>query len=243
MGSSLPSYAHRRQRVRLAGTARSSWQKRRLSAIVVPVVPSPPPKLLAGQSDRRDGRRKGRSNMSLKAPDQNISGDDFLRTDGQWRRGDLMKGNLGEKSAPGHDERNGREAMDMVMEELKDVKVSIRTEIEGNQQYFDQQALYTLNDPNSSEEDKAQAREYLDARSENILRMNEEDRRERGLMEAAKKFGKGLMNTMGGVGRGIQSELNDAQHRPTGDIDVRAYDYTNENGKKVHVGAHKRKRS
>lgn len=126
---------------------------------------------------------------------------------------------------------------------LDDVEVTDKTRIEGNQQYLDEQALYTLNNPNSSEEDKAQAREYLDARSESIRQMNEADRQERSLMDAAKKFGKGLMNTMGGVGRGIQSDLTDAQRRPTGDIDVRAYDYTNKDGKSVHVKAHKRKRS
>ena len=33
-----------------------------------------------------------------------------------------------------------------------------------------------------------------------------------------------------------------AQARKVGDIDVSAYDYTNSNGKRVHVKRHKRKR-
>jgi hypothetical protein len=132
--------------------------------------------------------------------------------------------------------------VETALDYLSDVKVSDKVRRESEQQRMDEQALYTLNNPNSSEEEKAQAREYLDARNEMILRQNEDDRRRRGIVESAKKAGKGLMNTMGGVGHVIKSEFAEAQRRPTGDIDVSAYDYTR-NGKRVHVDAHKRKRS
>lgn len=61
-----------------------------------------------------------------------------------------------------------------------------------------------------------------------------------GVGEAWKKVAKGIGTTVGSIAGAAISSMEAPR---TGDIAVAAYDYTNENGKRVHVRAHKRKRS
>lgn len=158
----------------------------------------------------------------------------------------------------------GREVLDSVMEDLRDVKVSERVQRESEVQRRDEEARRVIGDPNASEEQKEQARAYQAARQEEILRRNAMDR---GLREMAKQgaqdsaatdgqmpshpdgqkgedksFREQVGRTLGNFFKSAQSARNSAPVNKTGDIDVSATTYT-QNGKVIHRKAHKRKRS
>lgn len=195
-------------------------------------------------------------------PNENISEKDITGT--VARLNEQMGNSMWDDTddfAPNTPHSNESAVLDTVNEWLSDVEVSHETEAAMAQHLLDDQMLHVLNDPDTSEAEREEAREYLDRRRVDILAANDPDRRggiEKpkpdpgqggAAMEApAPRRDDGAAGVARGIGKTLLSLGRAARRsranrpRPTGDIMVSSYAYTKD-GKNIRVKAHKRRRS